>query len=151
MYPTTSLRKVLVALATIAAVLLIAATVASPALAQTKVKKVPLSSQNAALTGGEEIYQAVCAVCHGKTAEGGGPAVPALRKMVPDLTVLARQNGGEFPAARVQATLEGRGPTSHGSEEMPMWGPIFKSASNDSQAALRVSNLVAYLRSIQVK
>ncbi len=128
-----------------------AAVVASPALAQTKVKKVPISSESAALTGGEEIYQAVCAVCHGKTAQGGGPAAAALKRMVPDLTTLARQNGGEFPAARVLATLQGKGPTSHGSEDMPMWGPIFKSTSSDTQAALRISNLVGYLRSIQVK
>jgi len=39
---------------------------------------------------------------------------------------------------------------SHGSRDMPIWGPIFQSlAPNDSVMKLRVANLVNYLKSIQ--
>ena len=145
-------KRICVALAALAVVLVIAAMVASPVLAQTKeVRKVPISPEHAVLTNGEDLYQAVCAVCHGKTAKGDGPAAGALKKAVPDLTVLARNNGGEFPSAQVLMTIQAKPPVAHGSEDMPMWGPIFRSASNDAQAALRIHNLVDYLKSIQVK
>ena len=39
---------------------------------------------------------------------------------------------------------------SHGSRDMPIWGPVFQALStDDSFAKLRVSNLVEYLKSIQ--
>jgi mono/diheme cytochrome c family protein len=151
MNPTISFKNLLVALAAIAAVFAIMTMVASPSLAQTTIKKVPISPEHAALTDGGELFQAVCASCHGKTGKGDGPAGPALKTMAADLTVLARENGGQFPSGRVQTMLQGKGPTAHGSEEMPMWGPIFKASRSEAQAALRISNLVDYLKSIQVK
>jgi mono/diheme cytochrome c family protein len=126
--------------------------VASPSLAQTAIKKVPITAEHAALTDGGELFQALCTACHGKTAKGDGPAAPALKTMPPDLTVLARENKGEFPAARVLATLQGKGVTAHGSADMPTWGPILKGPSvSDTPATLRINNLVGYIRSIQVK
>lgn len=152
MNPTISLRKrICLALAAFAAVLAIVAIAASPLLAQGKqVKKVPLSPDSAVLTDGKELFLAVCAVCHGKTGKGDGPAAAALKADAADLTVLARENGGEFPAARVMGSIQGKLSSAHGTEEMPMWGPIFRSASNETQAALRISNLTGYIRSIQV-
>lgn len=153
MNSTNSLKKrICFALAAFAAVLVIAAMVASPVLAQTKqIKKVPLSPETAALVGGEELFQAACAVCHGKMGKGDGPAAAAVKTEVPDLTVLARNNRGEFPGARVLAAIQGKGALAHGSEDMPMWGPIFGSARGGTQAALRISNLTDYIKSIQVK
>lgn len=51
---------------------------------------------------------------------------------VPDLTVLAKNNGGEFPMARVRRVIMG-GSTmaSHRSREMPVWGPIFHRVEAD--------------------
>jgi len=42
---------------------------------------------------------------------------------------------------------------SHGSAEMPVWGPILgkMNVSNPQDRLLRVSNLSRYLESIQVK
>ena len=47
---------------------------------------------------GGELYGELCAVCHGKSGKGDGPAAGALKKSTPDLTVLASNNGGIFPA-----------------------------------------------------
>jgi mono/diheme cytochrome c family protein len=150
MTATTCWHNVLVA-SSVAAALVLATTLASPLFAQTKVKTVPITSDQAAMTDGAQLFQSVCAACHGKMAKGDGPAAPALKGMAADLTVLSHDNHGQFPTARVQATLQGKGSKVHGSEEMPMWGEIFKRTGNNSQAALRIANLVSYLKSIQVK
>ena len=104
---------------------------------------------------GRDLYNVYCATCHGRTGIGDGPVVPALKAPPPDLTTLARRDGGVFPAARVGLMLSGpRRATlpAHGSVEMPVWGPIFRALDpNDTQAAIRVANLVTYLESIQVK
>ena len=68
-------------------------------------------------------------------------------------TVVVRRTTGQFPVARVPSILTGEeGITaSHGSREMPVWGPIF----HDEKAPVdlgpvRLNNLVNYLESIQV-
>ena len=41
---------------------------------------------------------------------------------------------------------------THGSSDMPVWGPIFQSlALSDTIAQARIDNVVAYINSIQVK
>lgn len=100
---------------------------------------------------GPDLYRAYCASCHGLDARGTGPAAPALRTRVPDITLLSRNHRGEFPAAYVRDVILGESifPT-HGSREMPIWGPIFHHVERDMDwGDVRVSNLVDYLRSIQ--
>jgi hypothetical protein len=77
---------------------------------------------------------------------------------VPDLTRLARREGGEFPDADVRRTIDGRFERpAHGARDMPVWGwQLYNSASlNDPAERARVDamigRLVDYLRSIQVK
>jgi mono/diheme cytochrome c family protein len=102
---------------------------------------------------GPELFRAHCAACHGSDAKGGGPMALALKAKVPDLTVLAKKNGGRFPSARVSYTIMGDGVVmSHGSREMPIWGPIFHQIESDQDfGAVRLQNLVKYLESIQAK
>jgi mono/diheme cytochrome c family protein len=104
---------------------------------------------------GRDLYNFYCATCHGRTGRGDGPVAPALRTRPSDLSILAKRNGGIYPATEVGALLSGpRRSTlpAHGSDEMPVWGPIFRALdSNDTQAAIRVANLVMYVESIQVK
>ena len=104
---------------------------------------------------GRDLFAVYCASCHGRTGIGDGPVVPALKVPPPDLTTLAKRNGGVFPGAQVGVLLSGpRRATlpAHGSSDMPVWGPILRALDpNDTQAAIRVSNLVLYLESIQVK
>lgn len=105
---------------------------------------------------GRDLFQFYCASCHGKTGLGDGPVSAALRGAPADLTVLARRNGGAFPAGRVEAAIAGTGSggttPAHGSREMPVWGPIFRALDpNDTLVAVRIRNLVTFLDSIQVK
>lgn len=100
---------------------------------------------------GVDLYRAYCASCHGKDGKGNGPVAPALKATVPDLTAIAKNNGGKFPVARVRRIITGEGMiASHGSREMPVWGPIFSQVEEDvDRGPVRLENLVQYLESIQ--
>lgn len=98
----------------------------------------------------EAMYVAYCAACHGKDGRGEGPAAPALKKVPTDLTTLSRTNGGKFPALRVRTSIAGDVTVpAHGSADMPVWGTLFRRMGNDSQAAMRISNLTAYIEKMQ--
>ena len=103
---------------------------------------------------GKDTFAAYCAACHGATGKGNGPAAPALKMPVPDLTTLATRHGGTFNAISVERLITGvdKMTPAHGDLTMPIWGPIFKAtAPSDATATLRAKNLVDYLKSIQVK
>lgn len=103
---------------------------------------------------GKETYASYCAACHGKDAKGNGPAAPALKVPPPDLTKIAQRHNGTFSAADVEATIRGtnRSIDAHGSEDMPIWGPVFSSMTdNRDVTTLRVRNLVRYLETLQDK
>jgi mono/diheme cytochrome c family protein len=104
------------------------------------------------LKAGAETYRQCCAVCHGKAGKGDGPAASALKVAPPDLTGLARRHDGKFPDAYVSNVLRnGVNAPAHGTAEMPIWGPLFLAldSSFQSQANLRITNLVNYIKSIQ--
>ena len=100
---------------------------------------------------GKENFDSYCAVCHGKDAKGHGPAAPAMKAPVPDLTTMARRNGGKFDGTAALYVVRGTGKTAtpaHGVEEMPIWGQVFRSG-DEGKATLRIKNLVEYLERIQ--
>ena len=101
---------------------------------------------------GAGTYKEYCAVCHGKTGKGDGPAASALKVPPPDLTTLARRHGGKFPDAYVASVLRnGVNVGAHGTAEMPIWGPLFMSidSSYQSQFDLRIKSLTNYIKSLQ--
>jgi mono/diheme cytochrome c family protein len=100
---------------------------------------------------GPELFRAHCAVCHGGDAKGGGPMAAVLKTSVPDLTVLAKNHGGEFPANQMRGLIAGDEiVASHGSREMPIWGPVVHQIEWDQDLGnVRLENLVKYLESIQ--
>ncbi len=119
--------------------------------AQDKVIK-RVSADPTPIVSGHEIFHAYCATCHGADAKGGGPAASALKTTPADLTQLARRNNGKFPNAAVTETLRNVAQPAHGSAEMPIWGPVLQSVSdNPRELELRINNIVAYLASIQVR
>lgn len=102
---------------------------------------------------GVDTFKAYCGVCHGAQAKGDGPAASALKKVPADLTTIAKRNGGTFSASNVEEVIMGTNVmASHGSRDMPIWGPVFQALATDTSfMKLRVSNLVDYLKSIQTQ
>ena len=102
---------------------------------------------------GRDLYNFYCVPCHGRSGKGDGPSAAKLKERPPDLTTLAARNGGTFPKDRVEQILTGERPSaSHGSKEMPVWGNVFRFLDPDDQRArIRVTNLAAYLASLQAK
>ena len=101
---------------------------------------------------GRDSFNRYCASCHGVDGRGGGPVASALRNRPPDLTTLARREGG-FPRERVFAFVEGTNRLSltHGSGDMPVWGRTFRGLdSSEARIKVRLDNLVAYVESLQL-
>jgi mono/diheme cytochrome c family protein len=61
---------------------------------QKEIRQVPIKATSP--TSATEMYTAYCAVCHGVDGKGNGPAAEALRVRPPDLTTLAKKNGGKI-------------------------------------------------------
>src|SRR5688572_31026525 len=95
---------------------------------------------------GPEVYRTYCASCHGVSARGDGPLAKHLRFSPPDLTLLAKRNGGTFDDAAVYRIIDGRKPVKgHGGPDMPVWGDAFKrSGEGYSEEAVkaRIEGLV---------
>ena len=136
--------------ALVAALLIVGVT--SFAADQKVIKKVATPHTNAA--NGQQMYESYCAACHGKTGKGDGPAASALKTPPSDLTTLAKNNKGQFPALHVFHTINGEeGVAAHGSKDMPVWGPPLRAISGGSSAEvqMRVSNITSYVESLQTK
>lgn len=110
--------------------------------------------QEQRIAAGRELYQTYCIACHGANGAGGVLA-PYLAPPPPDLKGIAARRGGEFPHAQVEAWIDGRdGIPSHGTREMPAWGPSFREETwidetTETRVHERISLLVIYLESIQ--
>ena len=116
---------------------------------QKTLEKAPITPSNAA--SGQQMFKDYCAACHGANGKGDGPAAELLKTPPADLTMLAKNNNGKFPADHFEAVLRfGAAGHAHGTSDMPVWGPLF-SAQNKSLVQLRISNLESYVASIQQK
>ena len=104
-------------------------------------------------TSGAEVFKTYCAVCHGREARGDGPLAANLRYAPPDLTLLAKRNGGKFDAEKVYRIIDGRGSVKgHGGSDMPVWGDAFKNSSegySEKAVKARIDALVEHLRALQ--
>jgi mono/diheme cytochrome c family protein len=107
-------------------------------------------------------FEVHCAICHGMDAKGNGPYVSSLKVAPSDLTLIARNNAGVFPADHIIGVIDGRAQiASHGSRDMPIWGnryaisaaEHFAGSPYDQEAYIRgrVLILVDYLSRIQQK
>ena len=116
--------------------------------------KVTIPVNKTAATSGKQMYAGYCAPCHGVDARGQGPVASALKASPTDLTVLTRNNNGKFPDTHIVTVLQnGALIPSHGTADMPVWGPILgkMNQSNPQERMLRISNFSRYLESIQAK
>lgn len=124
----------------------------APAQGSPEIKRVPIVRTPA--DSGKEMFTSYCAVCHGKDGKGDGPAASAMKNPPTDLTLLAQKNGDKYPGPHVAAVIRGQATTpAHGSEDMPVWGPLFSSISqgHTAQVQQRISNLVSYVETLQAK
>ncbi len=122
--------------------------------AQTAFQVPPPTSVAIPPASGAAMYDAYCASCHGRTGRGEGTAAAALKVPPPDLTTLARRNGGRYPGGQVFQIIEWGGAiASHGSREMPVWGVAFRPFSHESQKQVteRIHTLTAYVGDMQEK
>lgn len=114
------------------------------------------------LTGASQ-FREHCAPCHGPAGKGDGPVAATLTKKPANLTVLAKNNNGKFPAKKVEAFIDG-GETiaAHGTREMPIWGLAFSQpplsfgtphpgGPTAREVHQRIKLLVDYIESIQEK
>lgn len=109
---------------------------------------------------GKREYDNNCAVCHGREGKGNGPYVELLKRSPPDLTTMAKRNGGVFPVARAYDVIEGAG-TGHGTRDMPIWGmdysvkaaEYYVDVPYDREAFVRgrILSLIEYLHRLQAK
>lgn len=102
---------------------------------------------------GAALFQAHCAVCHGKGATGDGPLTSMLSRPVPDLRKLRSRNGGQFSELEVIRIIDGRGLRgAHGTPDMPVWGWAFREAERSENAVQeRLQAVARYLESIQIQ
>ena len=113
---------------------------------------------------GKQEYETYCAVCHGKAGKGDGPFSGLVNKKVPDLTGLAKANGGVFPFDRAYEIISGQqGVAGHGTREMPIWGdhysekaprelgPYYQGADVASYVRGKILALIGYISTMQAK
>jgi mono/diheme cytochrome c family protein len=97
---------------------------------------------------GKYWYLSYCASCHGTSGKGDGSVAKVLTQKPADLTGLATANGGEFPAARVMETIDGRREVAaHGPRDMPVWGRAMRFAPVMLRGRMRA--IVSYVATLQ--
>ena len=109
---------------------------------------------------GKREFESKCAVCHGTGGKGDGPYAAQLKATLPDLTTMARRNGGVFPVSRTYEAIEGAG-KGHGTREMPVWGLDYTIQATEALPDLpynqaqyvrtRIMALLEYLNQLQQK
>ncbi len=121
------------------------------AFAQQSTADKPFSLLSPSLYGVDN-FRDYCSPCHGRDGKGHGPVAVALQPPPSDLTTLAKRNKGVFPRARVRDFITNGSSAipAHGTTTMPVWGPTFRALDNsDRSVAIRISNVVEYLATIQ--
>jgi len=119
----------------------------------------PIPRPGRAETTGLQDYEQNCASCHGGDGKGRGEATYVIPGMnIPDLTTIARRNGGHFPDDQVAGVIDGRHTLpSHGRFDMPFWGTTMQeegkdfSPESEAHVKARIARIVEYVKSIQAK
>jgi len=112
------------------------------------------AADDAVVGAGKARFDQYCAVCHGSGAKGDGPFANLMTSKPSDLTMLAKNNNGEFPFGKVYQSVDGRSMVvAHGTTDMPIWGQEMKDKGLAGETELRgrLVETVMYLQSIQAK
>jgi mono/diheme cytochrome c family protein len=106
---------------------------------------------------GKALFIKYCAACHGPDGKGDGVLASLLKDKPKDLTMIAKNNGGDFPTQKVMRFIDGTTDVrAHGNPDMPVWGEVFKEqlvGSQAQQAEIRkiIIEITDYISSIQQK
>lgn len=108
------------------------------------------------ITTGRSDYAQFCASCHGPGGEGHGPAAAGLKPQPANLTLLARQNGGQFPRLRVMNRIDGY-TMGKSDSPMPAFGEMLEGKTVmfdagdgiETPTPWRLVALQSYIESIQ--
>jgi mono/diheme cytochrome c family protein len=102
---------------------------------------------------GSELFYNSCASCHGRDGKGNGPLGQVLTIRPADLTIITKNSGGTFPAAKIYELIDGRNPNvrGHGGPDMPVWGDVFAARGGAASVKTRINALVKYIETLQVK
>ena len=119
----------------------------------------PGASVAASADAGKKDFIENCAPCHGADGKGNGRALYVIPNVKPpDLTVLSKHNGGEFPTQRVYKSIDGRdGIPSHERFDMPFWGTTFQregqefTPASEAEVRARIMRIVDYVKTLQQK
>jgi mono/diheme cytochrome c family protein len=106
----------------------------------------------------EKTYMRYCASCHGKDGTGNGPVARHMKPPPINLTLLSKNNGGQFPYDHVLSVIELRADVpAHGFQDQPVWGdglsildqigPMGAGSENRG----KIEALTQYIKSIQQK
>jgi mono/diheme cytochrome c family protein len=121
---------------------------------------VAIAPQTAAAQSGKQDYEAYCADCHGSDGKGNGPTTQTvpMNPAPPDLTKLAKNNGGKFPFNDVVDIIDGRKTVpSHERIQMPFLGTTLQepgkefTPESDAQVKRRIDAMARYVESLQQK
>lgn len=115
--------------------------------------------QQLILDYGKQDFDKHCSSCHGQNGKGNGWLSHFLTQEPPDLTLLAKQNGGILPFERLYNSIAGNQIPIHGPSDMPAWGSTFRSEANernigtpydpDAVAKTRILLLLEYINRLQ--
>jgi mono/diheme cytochrome c family protein len=135
------------------ALLLVVASAGWASRATAQEPTAPKPPAAVAVVSGAYAFRTYCASCHGTDGRGEGPLTDSLRFHPPDLTLIAKRHGGEFPTEKVVRIVDGRNPVKgHGGPDMPIWGDAFRNAEtgyDDATARAKIRGVVDYLKTLQ--
>ena len=102
---------------------------------------------------GSDLFYNNCASCHGTDGRGNGPLGQVLTVRPANLTIIAKNTGGKFPADKIYQLIDGRNPAvrGHGGPDMPVWGDVFAARGSTASVKNRINALVKYIETLQVK
>lgn len=109
-----------------------------------------------AVSPGAAAYQDYCAICHGPRAKGDGDIAQRLAVPPPDLTMIAKSNGGVFPLRAVADSVYGYS-GKHEADLMPEFSPLLDGPDVSVTTAegtiermpQRLAEMVLYIQSLQ--
>ena len=112
-----------------------------------------LAEDKTPIVSGEDEFMWNCAECHGFGGRGDGPLAEVLIKKPSDLTQIAKNNLGVYPADLVFAMISGRNSVmGHQSFQMPRFWQRFEQVTGErgfDKPEVRIKAIVDYLATIQ--